>query len=34
MWVNKYAGEFPMASFNKKNMADIICNQKNVGEKK
>ena len=23
-----YAGKFPMATFNKKNMADIICNHK------
>ena len=29
-----YAGVFSMATFNKKNMADIICNHKKRGVKK
>ena len=28
MRVNKYAGKFLMALFNKKNMVDVICNHK------
>ena len=28
-----YAGKFPMATFNKKNIVDIICNHKKSGVK-